>query len=58
VREHTSKTHLDVSGKMTASDAGKVGTTLANAAKWFAILSGCSGLVLAFGKALSWLRWW
>jgi len=58
MQEHTSNTNLDVSGKMTANDAGKVGKTLADAAKWFAILAGVSGVVLAFGKALSWLRWW
>jgi len=51
MQKHTSNTHLDVSGKMTAHDAGHVGKILAVAGLIFATCTGLAVLVYA-------IRWW
>jgi len=58
MQEHTSKTNLDISGKMIANDAGKAGNTLKRiecspkiSRMIWACITVAAGYVLLFGLA-------
>jgi len=64
MQEHTSKTTLDVSGTMTANDAGNVGKALAgaehryaDAAVLAAKYAGIAALIGAIGYLIGNLHW-
>jgi len=52
------KPRLEVSGKMSTEDAGRVGARLADAAMVLARYGGLAALIVALGKTLHWIRWW
>jgi len=54
LKKHTPKSRLNVSGKMSEEDAGKVGNKLANAA----IMVAAGMFIWLALHALAAIRWW